>query len=354
MYVTVDLFLTHFINYDVSFIYFDDSIIQIMELKREGKIVRPKEAQPSTSTTPISSSSTLTPSSSLEKLRNARRQFNTQSVADKYAGKLSSKLGEKKRRMISQVVANMALKEDERRKPILGALLPIEDKYNGDDDDNDDLNDFEIKEQRKERINFSSEAASDAIEMLRRNINTSDEEDEVDLDEKEMVDIVAKALSENWGFGSQIRSMNKIPEEEITTSSSTAITKTLMSPATSDEQTTTGVGGSWTPPTEPAEENTYQPSKSGTWGAFPRPRNISVAYGGGKRVGADVKTDEKQRQQSIESTKERLRAYREKMGIDVQSERDHADEIEEALELARRAMQVGNDVALILFIGDEL
>ncbi|KAL3769676.1 hypothetical protein ACHAW5_010257 [Stephanodiscus triporus] len=114
---------------------------------------------------------------------------------------------------------------------------------------------------------------------------------------------------------------------------------------------TSGVGGSWSPP--PAREGTedgggggggedaYQP-KVGTWGAFPRPKNISVAYGGGKRVGAGIKTDEKVRQQSIDDTKERLRAYREKMGIEVQSEKDHVDVIEEALALAGRAMQRGS------------
>ena len=34
-----------------------------------------------------------------------------------------------------------------------------------------------------------------------------------------------------------------------------------------------------------ATEDTYKP-KSGSWGAFPRPRDISKAYGGGRRVGA--------------------------------------------------------------------
>ena len=100
------------------------------------------------------------------------------------------------------------------------------------------------------------------------------------------------------------------------------------------------MGGSWAPPEE-KNEDAYQP-KVGTWGAFPRPRNISTAYGGGKRVGAGVKTDQTLRQQSIESTKDKLRAYREKMGIDVQSEKDNEQVIEEALELASRAMQRGS------------
>ena len=59
-------------------------------------------------------------------------------------------------------------------------------------------------------------------------------------------------------------------------------------------------------------------------------------------MGAGVKTDQTLRQQSIESTKDKLRAYREKMGIDVQSEKDNEQVIEEALELASRAMQRGS------------
>lgn len=115
----------------------------------------------------------------------------------------------------------------------------------------------------------------------------------------------------------------------------------LRIPLVSAGVKTSGVGGSWAPPSEQTEEDAYQP-KVGTWGAFPRPRNISVAYGGGKRVGRGVKTDEALKQQSIEDTKQRLRAYREKMGIEVQSEKDNADVIEEALQLAGRAMQRGS------------
>lgn len=51
------------------------------------------------------------------------------------------------------------------------------------------------------------------------------------------------------------------------------------------------------------------------------------------------------RQESLEreaSTKEKLRAYRQNMGIEVQSEKDHADVINEALELASRAMMRGS------------
>ncbi len=191
-----------------------------------------------------------------------------------------------------------------------------------------------------------SEAASDAIEMLRRNIEGEVEDSE--MDEEDMVDIVAKALGERddiirssstkkWTGGKWEPSTTSETAEEITTT--TTKTAEEIASAASEVKTTSGVGGSWTPKSEKQVEE-YQPSKSGTWGAFPRPRNISVAYGGGKRVGAGVKTDERRRQESIESTKEKLRAYREKMGIVVQSEIDNEEIIQEALDLAARAMQV--------------
>lgn len=52
--------------------------------------------------------------------------------------------------------------------------------------------------------------------------------------------------------------------------------------------------------------------------------------------------DKVAKQESINSTKDRLKAYRQKMGIEVQSEKDNADVIEEALALAGRAMQRGS------------
>jgi hypothetical protein len=82
---------------------------------------------------------------------------------------------------------------------------------------------------------------------------------------------------------------------------------------------------------------TYKP-KTGSWGAFERPKDISKAYGGGRRVGAGI--DQTSLLESTRDTRERLQKYREKVGIDVQSEKDHAADIEEALRIAGYAMQV--------------
>ena len=106
-------------------------------------------------------------------------------------------------------------------------------------------------------------------------------------------------------------------------------------------RTTSGVGGAWSKE-EATEVETYRPSR-GSWGYFPRPKDISRAYGGGREVGASVRStieDEQRKKESEENTLELLRSYREKAGIDVQSEKDHAQEIEEALALGQKAMQV--------------
>ena len=107
-------------------------------------------------------------------------------------------------------------------------------------------------------------------------------------------------------------------------------------------KSTTGIGGSWAKNETAQIMDTYRPANGG-WGKFPRPKDISKAYGGGKRIGADVKTtmeDEMRMQQAVEDTRDKLRRYREKVGIEVQSEKDNAQEIEEALNLGQRAMQV--------------
>ena len=47
-------------------------------------------------------------------------------------------------------------------------------------------------------------------------------------------------------------------------------------------KTTSGIGGSWAPP---SEQETHKPTGSGSWGVFERPADISKAFGGGKRIG---------------------------------------------------------------------
>ncbi len=341
---------------------------KITELKREGKLKN------KSSTDSGSSSS----SSSNEDIVGVTKRQNKSSVADDYAEKLSSRMGSsRKARQLGRVLgmdiqyssssssaAQKSTSSENKRKAKLGAL----DLQDEDDDDDDDLYDDDDEDYKvvSEALEISDEDAKNAIDMLRRNVKDDDDEKKTEeMDEDDMIDAVAKLLGEKGDFRraytEMMEEMEKQEENEedivatyLSSSSTAAVSSTAATTsstsvpsgtATTNTKTTSGVGGSWTPPqsSDPTAktEDSYQP-KVGTWGAFPRPRNISVAYGGGKRVGAGVQTDEMKKQQSINDTKERLRAYREKMGIEVQSEKDYADVIEEALALAGRAMQRGS------------
>ncbi|KAL7536330.1 hypothetical protein ACHAXR_007083 [Thalassiosira sp. AJA248-18] len=291
-------------------------------------------------------------------MRREREQLKNRSAADDYAEKLGSKLGGRRGRQVGRMLGidvpvvspTATTTSPAKRKPKLGALdeEDLEGYDDDDDDDDDELYDIESDEQLRERTVASSEAASDAIEMMRRNVDEEGESQADEMDEEEMLDAVAKALSRSGGeFQSaaslDVPSIATVPETPPGTSDDVPKASVQSANIASTGEKTSGIGGSWTPKEEPLED-AYQP-KVGTWGAFPRPKNISVAYGGGKRIGAGVKTDAKSRQESIEreaSTKEKLRAYRQNMGIEVQSEKDHADVINEALELASRAMMRGS------------
>eukprot|EP00574_Skeletonema_japonicum_P002997 CAMPEP_0201720442 /NCGR_PEP_ID=MMETSP0593-20130828/5387_1 /ASSEMBLY_ACC=CAM_ASM_000672 /TAXON_ID=267983 /ORGANISM="Skeletonema japonicum, Strain CCMP2506" /LENGTH=747 /DNA_ID=CAMNT_0048211081 /DNA_START=95 /DNA_END=2338 /DNA_ORIENTATION=- len=333
---------------------------KISELKREGKLNK------SNNNSSNNNSSPTTPTN--EDIVGVNNQKKS-SVADDYAEKLSSRLGSsRKARQMGRVLgmdiqytssssssaataATTAEKDGGKRKAKLGSLDVDEDMeedlYEEDDED------YKVV---SEALETSDQDAKNAIDMLRRNVkddSSSDDEKEAEMDEDDMIDAVAKLLGEKGDFRSAYREMvvelEKQEEDEDESSSTAAATTTASSSSVSsipsNTKSTSGVGGAWTPPSQSSDttktEDSYQP-KVGTWGAFPRPRNISVAYGGGKRVGAGVKTDQSLKQQSINDTKERLRAYREKMGIEVQSEKDYADVIDEALALAKRAMQRGS------------
>ncbi|KAL7483216.1 hypothetical protein ACHAW6_008868 [Cyclotella cf. meneghiniana] len=317
---------------------------KITQLKKQGKLKPDRSSSPSSATQSSASDSPL-----LDKLRNARAQMNLDSsVVDRYADKLGEKLGGRKGRALGFNLGSVSKTASERgngREPKLGSL----DLQNYEDSEEDDYEEdvYLSEEQLQRQLETGTRAASDAIDMLRRNVDES--EDEEEMDEDEMLDAVSRALSETNFKSSRERYLEQEDSMKARStsmsvsaaSSSSTTTTTSSSIGSSPPKTTSGVGGSWSPP-PPEAVNTYKPSKSGTWGAFPRPKNISVAYGGGKRVGAGVKTDEKRKQESIEHTRALLRAYRERNGIEVQSERDHAQEIEEALAIAGRAMQRGS------------
>jgi hypothetical protein len=163
------------------------------------------------------------------------------------------------------------------------------------------------------------------------------DDDEDSVSEEDLVDLVASKLMEK-------RDRERREEDQRLLDEARAKLKALedereaQKKSRSSKQLTSGVGGSWSV-NETAAEEMYQP-KTGSWGKFPRPKDISKTYGGGRRIGPGF-SDEEARSKSSEDTRERLKRYREKMGIDVKSEKEYAAEIDEALNIASLAMQRG-------------
>lgn len=190
----------------------------------------------------------------------------------------------------------------------------------------------------------------------------TDDDNNGDNDEDEsLVELVARRMEEQRQLQAQqeqsrwkqearqkldeIAQAQRDEHHQTSGSTSSSSTDTVGTAKASSTPTTTmtptsGIGGSWnSDATETATQDVYQP-KSGSWGAFPRPRDISKAYGGGRRVGPGY-SNENNAASSVERTRELLQNYRVKMGIDVASEKEYAADIEEALRVASYAMQRG-------------
>mmetsp|Transcript_7602 Transcript_7602/g.14432 ORF Transcript_7602/g.14432 Transcript_7602/m.14432 type:complete len:703 (-) Transcript_7602:136-2244(-) len=168
-----------------------------------------------------------------------------------------------------------------------------------------------------------------------------DEEDDEGVSEEELVDLVAQKMMEKRDKERREKEerLRQEAREKLEAIEKERQAASEEGEITSEKQLTSGVGGKWSKNETAVEEDVYKP-KSGSWGAFPRPRDISKAYGGGRRIGPGF-SDEEARLKSTEETRERLKRYREKMGIEVQSEKEHADEINQALEIAALAMRRG-------------
>ena len=245
------------------------------------------------------------------------------SATDDYKDQLQRKLGRKK-------------------MSLLGITTDKEIYDEQDDDDDDDGNvDDSTRQghlgslprnelQEEETKGYKPPPATKTI--IDPSLFESDDEDNDDdeMDEQDLIDLVAQKLSEQ-----NQKKQQQQQEEERRRATQVATSSTSTTAASTGA--TTGVGGTWLKTNE-TDVETYQP-KSGSWGAFPRPKDISKAFGGGRRIGAGVTSETTI--SSTEETRERLRRYRERVGIDVPSERDHAADIDDALKIAGYAMQRG-------------
>lgn len=289
---------------------------KIMKLKKEGKISKPSSSEDNDSN--ISDNDT-----SLDRLKQQRLKLKNSPTADAYAFKVSQRLG-KKGKIMSQI-------DDENTgNARLGSLVT-----EGDD------------------------KSDEVVEKLPNDETIGDESDfEYDDDELQLLDAVKSKLMESREQENLVKLSQKGTLLEPDMEERAQQMEAEMNEKSNDnkdnisvkkknekgEKLTSGIGGSWSEDdSEEAQTESYRPAR-GSWGYFPRPKNISTAYGGGRKVGADAKVtadDEFRKQKSVDDTKDKLRAYREKVGIDVQSEKDHAGEIETALSLGKRAMQRG-------------
>jgi hypothetical protein len=267
------------------------------------------------------------------------------SVAEQYGDRLKQKLGSRKAKLMgATIIGNKNEIEDE--------LIAELDE----DDEEEDVKPFGRQAQlgalnRPGEVeeNTSKYVPPSASKTVYKNFDASlfeddEEEDEEELSEEELVELVAakmaeKRLREKEEQEAKMREAARKKLEELKKEQQQLKQEEREMLAGSEGKTTTGIGGSWSKNNETASAD-YKPSKSGTWGVFERPKDISRAYGGGKRVGAGYTPDNLNKKKSEEETRARLQQYREKVGIDVQSEKDHANEIEQARAIGRRAMEV--------------
>lgn len=284
---------------------------KIMKLKKEGKI-KPKSDSSDKSMAPEAETT-------LDKLRRERKAMRDNPVLDAYQDKITKKLGKKGK---LYTTGSSSLDNDSKDRDnednddaLLGSMESDQNEVENmtqDDMDDEELEMLEAVQEaldRKRREKAAAELAAGTTSVPK----TKDEMEELALQmEKEQIEKRKQATS-------SAQTSEKV-----------------------QEKITSGVGGTWSGKDD-SDVEIYRPANGG-WGYFPRPKDISSAYGGGRKIGRDVVStfeDEQRKQREIEETRRKLQQYREEVGIDVQSEKDHADEIAEALEIGQRAMQRG-------------
>eukprot|EP00980_Cylindrotheca_fusiformis_P003658 scaffold818_cov136-Cylindrotheca_fusiformis.AAC.24 len=260
-----------------------------------------------------------------------------------YEARIRKKLGKKKSKMLGFGDDD----EDEE-------ALRIQEELDGMEDDEGDQRQGAIGAIRESQIEGSGEVAPISSLPITPNENPADSStkrkllidpslfdgpEQPEMSEEELIEAVSQKLVEKREAERAARDLaaRAKSEERQTELGSPKGADAAMSGAAEAAKTTSGVGGTWV---EGDRNSTdfYKP-KSGSWGAFPRPKDISKAYGGGRRVGAGFSNEEDVTADM--NTKRLLREYRIKVGIEVPTEKEHASEIEEALQIGQLAMQRG-------------
>jgi hypothetical protein len=151
------------------------------------------------------------------------------------------------------------------------------------------------------------------------------------MDESELARAKASKQVEEAGFS---EAMN---EGEALFGGGGSILKELEDAAV---KTTSGIGGSWAPPTE---QETHKPTGSGSWGVFERPADISKAFGGGKRIGVGApEANNVVNETKVRETAERLKRFREKNQADERVIDRYEGEIRNATRRAQLLVKRGD------------
>lgn len=266
-----------------------------------------------------------------------------------YEGKIKRKLGKKKSKMLGfgdddddedvvriqeeldRIDDNEDLSQDRRQ----GAIGSVQASPTAESD--------EVNIISAGRV-ISPESTADSSEAKIPLIDPSlfADAEEPEMSEEELIEAVARKLVEKRDEerAAQDRAVENLAAKRQAKRATVKLAEGKASKSDSTikaKKSTSGVGGTWV--ADDRNSTDYYKPKSGSWGAFPRPKDISKAYGGGRRVGAGFSNEEDAA--ADVNTKRLLKEYRIKVGIEVPTEKEHAAEIEEALQLGQLAMQRG-------------
>ena len=334
-----------------------------MELKKEGKIKSKEDANSIDAELDADDDDDqrTVEEVAMAKLRSQRESMRNNPVADAYADKIKSKLGGgvdssnkgggAGRGAAAKKTASLGRSSPEEQSGDAASgdmnssasyLESIDSVDNSDvieEEEYDDVSDEDMEDYGMSEDDLFELVAA---KMAEKKAREAEEEREREEEEKRRAAEAAAAVQREEQE-TKLKSGKEDSQIDKALKYKAALDKQKAALASTDDvepkKTTSGIGGSWAK-NETATAETRRPSR-GSWGYFERPNDISKAYGGGKRVGAGYTKDSTSSAASIEETRRKLQAYREKVGIDVQSEKDHADEIEEALSIGQRAMQRG-------------
>lgn len=331
-------------------------LTQIMELKKEGKIKGKDDPESIDAELDADDDNDQRTAEevAMAKLRSQRESMRNNPVADAYADKIKARLGGGRTdsggagagAAAPKKTASLGRSSEEEQGGEMNSSSSYLDSINSVDasmeEENDD-DDSDVSDDDLEEFGMSEDDLFELVAAKMAEKKAREAEEEREEEERRRAAAAAASAVESEEREAKLSSGKEDSQIDKALKYKAALDKQKAALASPDDvqpkKATSGIGGSWAK-NETANEQTRRPSR-GSWGYFERPNDISKAYGGGKRVGAGYTKESTSSATSVEETRRKLQAYREKVGIDVQSEKDNAAEIEAALSIGQRAMERG-------------